>query len=129
MDMNPIVQGLAGWTVYEYTLGGAVGGILPVQVIKKPQISQRTINTKVTIYDGETIVLGGIISDNIASVNDKIPILGDVPLIGRFFMSQGTSSIKTNLLVFLTCRLVKPDGAPFFPDTIVRGLPDFRKLR
>jgi general secretion pathway protein D len=129
MDMNPIVQGLAGWTVYEYTLGGAVGGILPVQIIKKPQISQRTINTKVTIYDGETIVLGGIISDNIASVNDKIPILGDVPLIGRFFMSQGTSSIKTNLLVFLTCRLVKPDGAPFFPDTIVRGLPDFRKLR
>ncbi len=129
MDMNPIVQGLAGWTVYEYTLSGAVGGILPVQVIKKPQISQRTINTKVTIYDGETIVLGGIIADNIATVNDKIPVLGDIPLIGRFFMSQGTSSVKTNLLVFLTCRLVKPDGAPFFPDTMVRGLPDFRKLR
>jgi general secretion pathway protein D len=129
MDMQPIVQGLSGWTEYRYTLGGAVGDLLPVQVIKKPQISQRTINTKVTIYDGETIVLGGIIKDEIATVNDKIPVLGDMPLIGRFFMSQGTSSTKTNLLVFLTCRLVKPDGAPFFPDTMVRGLPDFRKLR
>jgi len=129
MDMQPIVQALAGWTTYEYTLSGAVGKLLPVQIIKKPQISQRTINTKVTIYDGETIVLGGVIADNIATVSDKIPVLGDVPLIGRFFASQGTQSVKTNLLIFLTCRLVKPDGAPFFPDTMVRGLPDFRKLR
>ncbi len=129
MDMQPIVQALAGWTLYEYTLSGAVGKLLPVQIIKKPQISQRTINTKVTIYDGETIVLGGVISDTILSINDKIPVLGDVPLIGRFFMSQGTTSVKTNLLIFLTCRLVKPDGAPFFPDTMIRGLPDFRKLR
>lgn len=129
MDMQPIVQALAGWTTYSYTLSGAVGKLLPVEVIKKPQISQRTINTKVTIYDGETIVLGGVISDAIISINDKIPVLGDIPLVGRFFMSQGTTSVKTNLLIFLTCRLVKPDGAPFFPDTMIRGLPDFKKLR
>ena len=130
MDMNPVVQALAGWTVYEYTLGGAAfSGIQPVETIKKPNVAQRTINTKVTIYDGETIVLGGIIQDQIDSVNDKIPILGDIPLIGRFFMSQGSNSVKVNLLIFLTCRLVKPDGAPFFPDTKVRGLPEFKKLQ
>ncbi|MHB9138103.1 MAG: hypothetical protein ACYC4Q_01725, partial [Victivallaceae bacterium] len=132
MDMNPVVQSLAGWTVYEYTLGGAAfsgGGITPVETIKKPNIAQRTINTKVTIYDGETIVLGGIIQDQIDSVNDKIPILGDIPLIGRFFMSQGSNSTKLNLLIFLTCRLVKPDGSAFFPDTMARGLPEFKKLQ
>lgn len=130
MDMNPVVQALAGWTVYEYTLGGAAfSGIQPVETIKKPNIAQRTVNTKVTIYDGETIVIGGIIQDQIFAINDKIPILGDIPLIGRFFMSQGSNSVKVNLLIFLTCRLVKPDGAPFFPDTTVRGLPDFKKLK
>ena len=129
MDMQPIVQSFAGWTEYRYNLAGAVGKLLPEQIIKKPKIAQRTINTKVTIYDGETIVLGGIIKDEIISVNDKIPVLGDIPLVGRFFMSQGSSGTKTNLLIFLTCRLVKPDGAPFFPDTMIRGLPDFRKLR
>ena len=130
MEMNPIIQALAGWTVYEYTLGGAAfAGLQQTETIKKPNIAQRTISTKITIYDGETIVLGGIIQDQIDSINDKIPVLGDIPLVGRFFMSQGTNSTKVNLLIFLTCRLVKPDGSAFFPDTLVRGLPEFKKLQ
>jgi type II secretory pathway component GspD/PulD (secretin) len=128
MQMNPSVQALVGWTTYEYTT--AIGtGTPKFEYTKMPVLAQRTIDTKVTIYDGETIVLGGIIKDKIATINDSIPVLGDIPLVGRFFQSQGSSSEKTNLLIFLTCRLVKPDGSAFFPDTAMRGVPEFKRLR
>jgi general secretion pathway protein D len=44
-------------------------------------------------------------------VNDKIPILGDIPVIGRLFQSKYTTSEKTNLMVFMTCRIIKADGS------------------
>lgn len=128
MQMNPSVQALAGWTTYNYTT--AIGSGTPKnEFTKQPILAQRTIDTKVTIYDGETIVLGGIIKDTVVSINDSIPVLGDIPLVGRFFQSQGSSSEKTNLLIFLTCRLVKPDGSAYFPDTAMRGVPEFKRLR
>jgi general secretion pathway protein D len=126
MRMNPTVQGLVDWTIYSYEVEGAVS---TTEEIKKPVISARTIDTKVSIYDGETIVLGGIIKDTTSEILDKIPILGDLPLIGRLFQSRYTQSEKKNLLIFLTCRLVKPDGTPFFPETKLRGMPDFKRLR
>ncbi len=126
LQMNPVVQGLVDWTEYTYTLSEPINR---TEVIKREVIAQRTIDTKVTIYDGETIVLGGIIKDVNSEVHDKIPILGDLPLVGRLFQSRYAQSEKTNLLIFLQCRLVKPDGSHFFPDTEIRGLPEFNRLR
>ena len=65
-----------------------------------------------TVNDGETIVIGGVISDNVRYINDKVPFLGNIPFFGRFFTTQGTESVKTNLLILLTCRLIEPDGSP-----------------
>ena len=77
---------------------------------KKPVFTNRSIKTEVTVRDGETVFIGGVVSDLNKSVNDKIPILGDIPLIGRLFQSKYTTSEKTNLMVFMTCRIIKADG-------------------
>jgi type II secretory pathway component GspD/PulD (secretin) len=72
------------------------------------------------IYDGETVIIAGVATDLTEIVHDKIPILGDIPFIGRFFQSKYTSSKKGNLLIFLTCRLVKPDGTAWRASTKTR---------
>jgi Bacterial type II and III secretion system protein len=63
--------------------------------------NKRTIQTKVLAEDGETIVLGGLIEDDITETESKVPLLGDIPVIGSLFSSKSHSSTKKNLLVFL----------------------------
>ncbi len=124
LRVAPMITDHTGWTAYTYK-ANAEDSLSTT--MKKPIISERRIDTNITIKDGETIVLGGIIKDATNSMDDKIPILGDIPIVGRLFQSKMKKSIKTNLLIFLHCRLIKPDGSPFFPENIVpRGLPTFR---
>lgn len=126
LNMNPQIQRFAGWTDYSYDVAIA-GRAQPVtNIIKQPIIAARTVETTVSVYDGETIVLGGIIKDTIQNIDDNIPILGKIPLIGRFFQTKSTRKEKTNLLIFLTCRLVNPDGTPI-RERQQRGLPEFRR--
>ena len=82
---------------------------------RMPILNTPGIHTQITAKDGETIIAGGVVADETSSVNDKIPILGDIPFIGRLFQSKGSKSSKRNLLVFVTFRLVKPDGSPVYP--------------
>lgn len=134
IDMNPVVQERTGWTDYSYDV--IVGGnesVVPRipsveyrNVLKMPIIEARTIDTSVTIYDGETIVLGGVIRDTTDIINDQYPFLGDLPFVGRAFQTKIKNSTKTNLLIFLTCRLVNPDGSPIRARE-QRGLPAFRQ--
>ncbi len=126
LRMRPTIKDLVNWTVYTYK---ASADDTLETVMKRPVLSERKIDTNVTIYDGETIVLGGIIKDSFDTIDDKVPILGDIPIVGRFFQSKYTKSAKVNLLIFLHCRLVKPDGSPFFTDGPKRGLPEFPKER
>jgi type II secretory pathway component GspD/PulD (secretin) len=127
MRINPTVQSFVTWDNYKYTINR---GTIPEEVdIIKPVIAARTIDTKVTIYDGETIVLGGILKDTIESFNERVPLLGDILMIGRLFQSRGSKSVKVNLLIFLTCRLVKPDGSAFFPDIRPNGLAQFKRIK
>ncbi|MDT8390784.1 MAG: hypothetical protein RRC34_09790 [Lentisphaeria bacterium] len=90
-----------------------------------PIISARTVETNVMVWDGETVVLGGMITENLVQNDDKVPILGDVPLLGRFFQSHSKKSEKRNLLIFVTARMVDPAGRPKRANHDVRGLVDF----
>lgn len=123
------IKTFSGWMEFDartYDSDGEVDG----EYYKMPIFDFRKIDTNISLYDGETIVLGGVASDQVETVDDKIPILGDLPLIGRFFQSKYTNSEKRNILVFLTCRLVKPDGSAFYPDEDrSRGLPEFSRNR
>ena len=67
----------------------------------------RSLKTKVVVDDGQTIVLGGLISDEITDVETKTPCLGDIPILGWLFKSSSTGTKKTNLLVFLTPNVVR----------------------
>ena len=72
-----------------------------------PIVNQRQADTTVSVRDGETIILGGIIRNNVTSTVKKIPLLGDIPLLGQLFRSTEKGNVKTELLVFLTPRIVK----------------------
>ena len=91
-----------------------------------PIIAERSVQTKVIVWDGETVVLGGMIGERISYWEDRVPVLGDIPVLGRLFRSKGELSEKTNLLIFVTARLVNPAGMPRRTSEI-RGLPDFRR--
>jgi general secretion pathway protein D len=66
----------------------------------------------VSIWDGQTVALGGLIREDVQKVNDKVPVLGDIPLAGRLFRSNVDQKIKKNLIVFVTARLMNAEGQP-----------------
>lgn len=73
--------------------------------------NERKIETRVTVADGETVVLGGLIRDNVIQTEQRVPLLGSVPGIGRLFRSQSSSVQKTNLLVFIRPTILRDDDA------------------
>jgi len=78
----------------------------------QPIFSTRTVETEVTVFDGATVVLGGLTREEVKEYKEKIPILGDIPLIGRLFRSEGETSQKLNLIIFVTANLISPGGSP-----------------
>ena len=97
-----------------------------------PVINTRNTDTTVTVQDGETIVIGGLIQDNKAVNITKVPGLGDIPLIGQFFRSRELTRSKTELMIFMTPhvvntvdevrRLTTIEGAP-----LTRQIPDLAR--
>ena len=69
--------------------------------------NKRNIKTTVLVEDGETIVLGGLIDDNVQESVKKVPFLGDIPLLGRLFKTTSISRTKRNLMVFLRPTIVR----------------------
>lgn len=78
----------------------------------QPIFSTREVSTEVTVFDGATVVMGGLTRDEVKTVNDSVPILGDIPGVGRLFRSEGETRQKRNLLIFVTANLVSPGGSP-----------------
>ena len=72
-----------------------------------PLISQRSATTTITVRDGETVVLGGMIREQTDRTVNKTPILGDLPILGGLFRSRGVTKGKTELMIFLTPRVVR----------------------
>ncbi|CRM34620.1 Type IV pilus biogenesis and competence protein PilQ precursor [Pseudomonas sp. 25 E 4] len=71
-----------------------------------PPIKKNEVNAKVLVRDGETIVIGGVFSNTQSKVVDKVPFLGDVPYLGRLFRRDVLAEKKSELLVFLTPRIM-----------------------
>lgn len=80
--------------------------------LPQPIFSKRSLSTSVTIWDGNVVVLGGLIREDNVKINDKVPFLGDLPFFGRFFQSKMDSTTKRNLMIFLSARIVDPSGKP-----------------
>ena len=80
--------------------------------MKMPEFSKRKLKSTVKIYDGETVVIGGILEDIASRREDKWPLLGDIPLLGRLFTDRVFATEKVNLMVFVTARLMNGKGLP-----------------
>jgi general secretion pathway protein D len=72
-----------------------------------PTTSKRAIESSVLVDDGSIVVLGGLLEDAYGTSEDKVPVLGDVPIIGNLFKTQYRSLNKTNLMVFLRPVIVR----------------------
>jgi general secretion pathway protein D len=98
------------------TIGGVLSTSVPIQltpnVINQPVFSTRKVTTSVSVYDGQTVVLGGLMREDVQKTEDKVPILGDIPLVGRAFRTNVDQHIKKNLVMFVTARIVTPAGSP-----------------
>ncbi|HEY9033556.1 MAG TPA: hypothetical protein VIN71_06450, partial [Pseudomonadales bacterium] len=113
--------------------------------------NERRIETRVNTRDGETVVLGGLIQDDVNEVISQVPILGDLPLIGRLFKKTKTTVSKKNLMVFLRPTVIRSSekslevsrreyqrirdvqrykharGVDLFDDDVLPMLPDWEK--
>lgn len=89
---------------------------LTQNAIVQPVFSVRQVDTQVTVYDGQTVVLGGLMREDVQKVQDKTPILGDAPLVGGLFRSSANQRIKRNLLIFVTAGLLDPAGQPLIKE-------------
>jgi len=113
LDLHPRVTEFDGFVEY----GGpsiAIGSGRSVKVpsgFYQPILSVREVKTRVTVWDGATVVMGGLTREEVKEVHDKVPLLGDIPLLGRMFRSDGETSQKRNLLIFVTANLVSPGGS------------------
>ncbi len=81
-------------------------------VINQPVFSSREVTTQVSVYDGQTVVMGGLMREDVQKVEDKVPILGDIPLAGRLFRTTADQHVKRNLIMFVTASLLDPAGQP-----------------
>ena len=78
--------------------------------MEQPWFHVREIKSEVSITPGATVVMGGLITEQRKAMDDKIPFLGDLPYVGRLFRSHAEQTIKRNLLIFVTGRLITPSG-------------------
>ena len=93
-------------------LGNPVTNVLTENRIEMPVFSARRVNTSLTIYDGYTVAVGGLMREDVQNVEDKVPILGDIPIIGRLFQSKSENRIKSNLIIFVTAQIIDATGRP-----------------
>jgi general secretion pathway protein D len=94
----------------------------------RPTTLRRTVDTTVIVRDNDTVVIGGLIEDQTASSEFKVPLLGDIPVLGWLFKVRSEASRKTNLYVFLTPRVIKnPEDAERIYGTKRTQMDTFRE--
>lgn len=92
--------------------GNPTVSIITENRIEMPVFSARRVNTALTIYDGYTVAIGGLMREDVQNVEDKVPILGDIPWIGRLFQTKAENRIKSNLMIFVTAQIIDATGRP-----------------
>ena len=99
---------------------------VPVQDTPLPRFRVRQVATSSIVWDGQTVVLGGLIAERVRKSREKVPVLGDIPFVGRLFRSESADSTKVNLVMFVTPTIIdpagnrihSPDNLPYDPNRI-----------
>jgi general secretion pathway protein D len=91
--------------------------------IDSPTIQQRRISTSVSVRDGQSVALGGLMRERLSDTETKVPLLGDVPFLGKLFSTTTTESTRTELLVMITPRVIRStDASLTVTDDLVRRM-------
>jgi len=113
LDIQPEVSSRQG----EVNFGGASGAQIPI-------IASRRTESTITIKDGFTLAIGGLIEKTTQNGGTKVPVFGDVPIVGRFFRSKSDDEFKRNLIIFITAKTLNPDGSTYEDVFSSRALSD-----
>ncbi len=113
LDLEPKITEFEGFVEYGGTSVAVISNttVTVPSGFYQPIFSVREVKTKVTVYDGATVVLGGLIREEVKTVHDKVPVLGDIPVLGKLFRSDGKTANKKNLMIFVTANQISPTGS------------------
>ena len=103
--------------------GNPVVTVITENRIEMPVFSTRRVNSSLSIYDGYTVAVGGLIREDVQNVEDSVPIFGDIPIIGRLFQSKAENHIKSNLIIFVTAQIIDATGRPLRGNEAATPLP------
>ena len=109
LTLIPSLTEFDGYDPAPVVPGVTVANVVSVPTVL-PKFSVRQVVTTVNIWDNQTIVLGGLISSQIATTKDTVPFLGDLPVVGRLFQSESKTAVKKNLMIFVTATIIDPAG-------------------
>ena len=93
-------------------LGQSESIVLTDNKILQPVFATRSLATQVLIWDRQTVGIGGLIREDVQSVEDKVPLFGDIPVLGRLFRTKSDEHFKKNLMIYVTGTLIDPAGQP-----------------
>lgn len=118
LDLLPEITKFKGYDDYivgynAYETGNNVSipaGDGSVLLARMPFFEKRSVQTQVTISDGHTVVMGGLVDERTETFRDQVPFLGDIPYIGRFFRTEGSRSAKKNLVIYVKATQVDSRG-------------------
>jgi len=88
-------------TANQDTVGTIYGGV--------PSINTKKVNTEVLVENGGTVVIGGVFTQDLSDSTQKVPLLGDVPVVGWLFKNNVKSDTKSELLIFITPKIMKDE--------------------
>ncbi|MAI20605.1 MAG: hypothetical protein CMF28_05180 [Kiritimatiellaceae bacterium] len=119
LDLQPEITKFLGYDDYlvginAYESGGnnvsQLFGNSEQLIARMPYFEKRSIQTQVTISDGSTVVMGGLVDERTETFRDQVPFLGDIPYFGRFFRSEGSRNQKKNLVITVKATQVDDRG-------------------
>lgn len=120
VTLNPRIVDFDGFVNYGTPITTSSSGVfgtatrtLTENAILMPVFSVRRVNSNLVVADGATIVIGGLLKDESQDVQDKTPILGDIPLLGRLFQSNARSHSSTAIIFLVNVELLDPTGRPY----------------
>ncbi len=119
VTLNPVLTDFDGFVNYGSPINSPDAGLLgqtaevTSNAILQPVFSVKKTSTTVDVADGATVVIGGLLQEQTQNVDDQTPILGSIPIVGRFFQSEAKQTIKTALIFLVSVDVIDPTGSRY----------------
>jgi general secretion pathway protein D len=117
VTLNPVFSDFDGFVNYGSPINTVSSGLLGDETVEltkntilMPIFSKQQLSTTVDVADGSTVVLGGLMQESVENVEDKTPVLGSIPILGRFFQSNAKKPISKMVLFTINVELMDPTG-------------------